>query len=150
MFNGMNYVYEVYRTQSFSKAAKNLYISQPSLSAMIKKIEAKVGAPLFDRSTNPIRLTDAGVYYMQNVEQIMAIENNMHDYFEDRSDLKKGSLRIGGTTFFCAYVISPLIHQFTSTYPGIHLDLTETSSMELETLLREGKLDLIFDKDAEA
>ena len=38
MFGGINYVYEVYRTQSFSKAAKNLYISQPSLSAMIKKI----------------------------------------------------------------------------------------------------------------
>ena len=60
MFGGINYVYEVYRTQSFSKAAKNLYISQPSLSAMIKKIEAKVGAPLFDRSTNPIQLTEYG------------------------------------------------------------------------------------------
>ena len=141
----MRYAYEVYKEKSFSKAAKALFISQPALSAIIKRLEAELQEPLFDRSTNPIRLTDAGVYYMQNVEQIMAIENNMHDYFEDRSDLKKGSLRIGGTTFFCAYVISPLIHQFTSAYPGIHLDLIETSSMELETLLLEGKLDLIFD-----
>ena len=45
MLNEMKYVYEVYKEKSFSKAAKNLYISQPSLSAMIKKIEAKVGAP---------------------------------------------------------------------------------------------------------
>ena len=42
MFSGMHYVYEVYKTKSFSKAAKNLYISQPALSAMIKKIEGKV------------------------------------------------------------------------------------------------------------
>ena len=49
MFSGMNYVYEVYKEQSFSKAAENLYISQPALSSMIKKIETKIGMPLFDR-----------------------------------------------------------------------------------------------------
>lgn len=141
----MYYAYMVYKEKSFSKAAKALFISQPALSAIIKRLEAELQEPLFDRSTNPIRLTDAGIYYMQNVEQILTIESNMHDYFEDRSDLKKGSLRIGGTTFFCAYVISQLIQGFTNTYPGIHLDLTETSSMELEALLLEGKLDLIFD-----
>ena len=47
MFNGMHYVYEVYKEQSFSKAAENLYISQPALSSMIKKVESKVGMPLF-------------------------------------------------------------------------------------------------------
>lgn len=45
MFSGMNYVYEVYKEQSFSKAAENLYISQPALSSMIKKIETKIGMP---------------------------------------------------------------------------------------------------------
>ena len=58
MFSGMNYVYEVYKEQSFSKAAENLYISQPALSSMIKKIETKIGMPLFDRSTSPIQLTE--------------------------------------------------------------------------------------------
>ena len=51
MFSGMNYVYEVYKERSFSKAAENLYISQPALSAMIKKVENKVGMPLFRRCT---------------------------------------------------------------------------------------------------
>ncbi len=58
MFHGMNYVMEVYKEQSFSKAAQNLYISQPALSAAIKKIEKKIGAPLFDRSVSPIQLTE--------------------------------------------------------------------------------------------
>ena len=62
----MNYVYEVYKERSFSKAAENLYISQPALSAMIKKVENKVGMPLFDRSTNPIQLTDCGKRYIKN------------------------------------------------------------------------------------
>ena len=54
MFQGMRYVYEVYREMSFSRAAKKLFISQPSLSNAVRKTEQKLGAPLFDRSTNPI------------------------------------------------------------------------------------------------
>ena len=65
MFSGMNYVYEVYKEQSFSKAAENLYISQPALSSMIKKIETKIGMPLFDRSTSPIQLTECGKKYIK-------------------------------------------------------------------------------------
>jgi len=60
MLKNMDYVYAVYLNQSFSKAAKALYISQPALSAAIKKVEVEVGTPLFDRGTNPISLTEAG------------------------------------------------------------------------------------------
>lgn len=48
MFQGMNYVYEVYKEMSFSRAAKNLYISQPSLSAAVKKAETQIGFPVFE------------------------------------------------------------------------------------------------------
>ena len=51
MFKGMEYVYEVYKEKSISKAAKNLYISQPSLSANLKRIEKQIGYPIFDRTT---------------------------------------------------------------------------------------------------
>lgn len=74
MFSGMNYVYEVYKEQSFSKAAENLYISQPALSSMIKKIETKIGMPLFDRSTSPIQLTECGKKYIKTAEKIMDLE----------------------------------------------------------------------------
>ena len=57
MFQGMNYVYEVYKEKSFSKAAKNLYISQPSLSANVRRVEAKIGYPIFYRNTSPLTLT---------------------------------------------------------------------------------------------
>lgn len=60
MFSNMRYIYKIYKEGSFSKAAKDLYISQPSLSATVKKVEQKIGMPLFERSTNPIQLTECG------------------------------------------------------------------------------------------
>ena len=67
MFNSMNYVYEVYKERSFSKAAANLYISQPSLSATVKKVEERIGSPIFDRSVSPIQLTECGQHYIKAV-----------------------------------------------------------------------------------
>ena len=57
MFDKRNYFYHVYKEHSFSKAAEKLYISQPSLSAIITREEKKIGSPVFDRSTNPVSLT---------------------------------------------------------------------------------------------
>ena len=61
MFQGMEYVYEVYLEKSFSKAAEKLFISQPSLSANVKRVEHHIGYPIFDRSTKPLSLTECGV-----------------------------------------------------------------------------------------
>ena len=60
MLKEMEYVYAVYEEQSFSKAARKLYLSQPALSAAVRRAEAEIHTPIFDRSTNPIRLTAAG------------------------------------------------------------------------------------------
>ena len=64
MFKNKEYVLYVEKSKSFSKAAKELYISQPSLSASIKRIEKEIGAAIFDRSTNPLSLTDIGRKYV--------------------------------------------------------------------------------------
>ena len=74
MFTAKKYIYEVYREKSFSKAAQNLYISQPSLSARIKKAEETIGFPIFDRSTSPLQLTEVGEVYIKAVEEIFRIE----------------------------------------------------------------------------
>ena len=76
MFDGKEYVYEVYEEKSFSKAAQKLYISQPALSTAIKKVEKKLGRPIFDRSTNPISLTPSGEIYIEAIEKLFALEQN--------------------------------------------------------------------------
>ena len=92
MFVWKKYVYEVYKERSFTKAAQNLYISQPSLSARIKKIEEIIGEPLFDRSTTPLKLTEVGKVYIEAAEEITQIEQRVENYINDLAGLKTGNL----------------------------------------------------------
>ena len=73
MFNYANYIYEIYKEKSFSKAAKNLFISQPALSATVRKVEEELQIQLFDRSTSPLSLTLEGEAYIKAVEKIFHI-----------------------------------------------------------------------------
>lgn len=94
MFNSMNYVYEVYKERSFSKAAANLYISQPSLSATVKKVEERIGSPIFDRSVSPIQLTEFGQHYIKAVEEIKDTQSRFANYLNDLNELKTGQIAI--------------------------------------------------------
>ena len=80
MLKEMEYVYAVYEEQSFSKAARKLYLSQPALSAAVRRAEAEIHTPIFDRSTNPIRLTAAGSYYIDAVKRILDIRQEMESW----------------------------------------------------------------------
>ncbi|MEG0591524.1 MAG: LysR family transcriptional regulator [Lachnospiraceae bacterium] len=145
VFNGKEYVYEVYKERSFSKAAKNLYISQPSLSASVKRVEEKVGFPIFDRSTAPISLTDCGIQYIKATERMKAVEADFERYVDDMSKLRTGTLFIGGSNLFSSYILPPMITAFTEKYPLIQIHLIEESTMRLEEQLLDGTLDLMID-----
>lgn len=145
MFRGMEYVYAVYQEKSISRAAERLCISQPSLSANIKRVEGKVGYPLFDRSTKPLSLTECGEHYIRAVERIQAVETEFSDYASDWGELKTGSLILGGSSLFASWVLPGLIGRFSARYPRIHVELQEESSAELAHLLQQGRIDLILD-----
>lgn len=145
MFQGMRYVYAVYQEMSFSKAAKKLYLSQPSLSNAVRKEEERLGFPVFDRDTNPIRLTEPGREYIKAVEAILAVESGFESYLSDLGELKTGSLTIGGTNFFISYVLPPLLSRFTQRYPAIQIELVEGTTAELSEKLKAGGLDLLID-----
>lgn len=115
MFQGMNYVYEVYKEKSFSKAAKNLYISQPSLSANVRRVEAKIGYPIFNRNTSPLTLTECGERYIQSVEEILAIENSFASFVNDLGGLKTGHLTLGGSSLFSSCLLPRLIGELPDT-----------------------------------
>ncbi|HBA48989.1 MAG TPA: LysR family transcriptional regulator [Lachnospiraceae bacterium] len=145
MFQGMDYIYEVYKEMSFSKAAKNLFISQPSLSAAVKKAEARIGFPVFDRSSNPIRLTEPGEEYIRSIERIMEVERSFENYVRDMQELKSGKIAIGATNLFASYVLPPLLSRFTESFPMVHVDIVEASTAELGDRLFSGALDLMID-----
>ncbi|MDO4276529.1 MAG: LysR family transcriptional regulator [Eubacteriales bacterium] len=145
MFSGMEYVYEVYKEKSFSNAAKNLFVSQPALSATVKRAEQRIGSPIFDRSTNPVKLTQCGEAYIRTVEKIMELENDFTNYVNDLNQLKTGHLAIGGSTLFSSYILPPLFTEFKKQYPQVELELVEERTYQLEEHLLRGSLDLIID-----
>lgn len=145
MFQGMNYVYAVYKERSFSRAAKSLFISQPSLSASIKRIEEKIGYPIFDRSTKPLQVTEPGLEYIRAVEKILSVENEFTEYINDWGGLQTGNLILGGSSLFSSWVLPPLMAEFSRKYPLVKLKLKEENTTELTALLQDGKIDLMLD-----
>ena len=131
MFQGSEYVYAVYREKSFSKAAKKLFISQPSLSANVRRVEQRIGAPIFDRKTKPLQLTHVGEEYIHCVERIDAIEKEFESFVNDLNDFQKGRLLLGGSNFFSSWVLPPLMEAYSRRFPHIELGLLEENTARL-------------------
>lgn len=144
-FSRKELVYTVYQEGSISKAAQKLFISQPSLSVMIQKIEEDVGVPLFDRTSKPIRLTEAGQEYIKATEEMLHIEKSFRNYLEACQNLQTGSLTIGSNQLLSSLVLPRYIGQFLQKYPNIHLNLVDDNSASLENLAMAGYLDLVLD-----
>lgn len=98
--NEFYYIKEVAKQNSFSKAAKELGISQPALSNYIKKIEESVGVLLFDRSISPIEITEFGKIYLAYANEVIQATEKMNNIMSDLQDLKRGELKIGSTACF--------------------------------------------------
>lgn len=147
MFQYKEYVYEIYKEKSFSRAAQNLYISQPSLSARIIRLESELGAPIFDRSTSPLRLTEFGEIYIEAVEELFKLETRVKNHLGDLASLKTGHLSIGASNVFAAYVLPPIITEFKRSFPGIDIRLTEGNTAFLAQMLEKNELDLVIDNN---
>lgn len=141
MLKDREYVYTVYQEGSFSKAAQRLFISQPALSIAVRRVEEKVGLPLFDRQARPLRLTPAGEYYIACVEQVMQIEREMESHFSAMTGRKRGVVNVGGSAFFCNYVLPGIAEEFRELYPHCHLNLVESDTATIIELLKTGRLD---------
>jgi len=145
MFERKKYILEVYREKSFSRAAENLFISQPSLSATVKKEEEELGAPIFDRSINPIRLTEIVREYIRTAAGIADQEQQFAAYMDDLDQLRKGSLTIGASNLFVSYILPPLIAEYTAAFPGVTVMLREEDTFHLTERLLSDELDLVMD-----
>lgn len=145
MLREMAYVYAVHKEKSFSRAAAKLFISQPALSAMVKKVETHLGTPLFNRSTSPVSLTPAGEYYIQSIERIMEIQGEMAEYFQNLAAMQSSSLSIGSGSFFCIYVLPDVVREFQAKYPNLSMDFVEDGTRDLSEKLKNGLVDFVLD-----
>ena len=117
------YVYEVYRTKSFSKAAKDLFISQPSLSAMVKKLEDKLGFQIFDRSKTPLSLTPQGEIYISYLEECFENEAIMKKRIKSLGDVTRCELSVGGKSFLSALLYPMTCNKISRIMPNLNVKI---------------------------
>ena len=127
---------------SFSKAADELNISQPSLSQYVKKIETQLGVELFDRTNGYVRLTDAGKVYIDAGRKILELEKQMEHKFADISEHKIGSITVGTTPFRSVTMMPAGLAKFKELYPGMHIVIDERETSELREAGEKGEFDL--------
>ncbi|MGF6759594.1 LysR family transcriptional regulator [Paraburkholderia sp. GAS42] len=112
----------VAHTSSFTKAGRELGLSQPSASRRISELEEEVGAALFVRSTRAVKLTEAGTDYLARVEAILSALNEADDAARGTTELR-GHLRVALSTSFGVREVIPRIGRFMSAHPALHVDL---------------------------
>lgn len=147
MLKDLEAVYTVYQEKSFSKAAAILFVSQPALSATIKKIERQIQMPLFDRSKTPIQLTVAGEYYIKYVENMLQMQRDMETHFANIHQEHNGVLNIGSAAYFCTYILPDIIEGFKIKYPNYTVNLIEANAKDLTEYLSSNIIDISLDVD---
>ena len=145
LYDGMNYVYTVYKEKSFTSAAKKLFISQPSLSASVRRVEEKLGYPIFDRTTKPVTLTEYGRKYIDSIERIMEIENDFSDYLSNLENLRTGKLVFGGSSLYSSWFLPPILAEFNKLYPDISLEIREEDSENVFRMVQENEIDFFIE-----
>ena len=132
----------VVRTGSMTAASKDLCITQSGLSQMIKRAERDLGAEIFNRSTDPITLTQAGQCYLEAMRQISAINTGLINEVSQINGQTRGRLRLGISIQRGMQLLPQIMPEFAGRYPNVRIELTEQGSASLERMLHEGLFDI--------
>lgn len=137
------YIRKIAETGSFIAAAEKLYITQPSLSQFIRRIERHVGAELFDRSHQPVTLTEAGRIYLDIEGQIQDLCKVREQRIQDLGQTVGGTVRIGSSNYRSSTILARAIPIINERYPHIDICLEEGTTRELEDFAIQGKTDFL-------
>ncbi len=133
---------EVADHKSFTHAAEHSYLTQPSLSRAVKKLEEELGVQLFDRSTRHLYLTDAGRIVYQQSQKAFAALSELNILLDDLRTIAIGEIKIGippliGTLFF-----PRMARNFYKQYPKVSLDLVELGAKLIGQLVEDCQVDV--------
>lgn len=133
--------YAVANTGNISKAAKELYISQPAISKSIQKLEDSIGVKLFHRSSRGVTLTSEGELLYAHVKSAFEVLTLGEDKLRRSIALGMGHLTIGVSSTLCKYILLPYLKDFIKKYPHINISIACHSTNHTLKLLEDGKLD---------
>ncbi len=137
----LRYFVEVVRQQSFTRAAEKLFVTQPTISKMLRNLEEELECTLLIREGRRLRLTDSGQALYQRGLNILEEFRQLEAELEDINDVKRGLLRLGVPPMVGTQM-APLIGEFRQRYPGIELIISEFGGLTVQQAVLTGELDL--------
>lgn len=135
----------VAKSGSISKAANELYVSQPAISYNIKILEERLNCKLFNRTAKGVELTAEATKLMYYVENAYNTLQTGFKMLNDSNDLLQGEIKIGVPTHICIFLVSDIIESFNAKYPGIKFSIVNRSTSEMIDMLERRELDIIID-----
>ncbi len=136
------YIRTIVQQGSISAAAKLLFVSQPSLSKMLRQIETELGVSLFDRDSLPLRLTYAGEKYLECATALLNANARFENQLQEIRQENSGRLRLGISVQRAMQILPHAMPWFAMQFPHVTIDLTEAGSARLENLVGQGQIDL--------
>lgn len=142
-FNLYFIFYTVAKYGNITKAAEELFVSQPSVTQSIKALESQIGATLFIRTKKGVTLTEEARVLYKFVEEGINYIQNGEKKFQELMNLQEGTLKIGASTTVTQHVLLPYIQKFKNLYPNISISITNHLTSDLVNLLRNGTVDIL-------
>jgi DNA-binding transcriptional LysR family regulator len=142
----MNYRLQVFRKvaelQSITQAARRLNLSQPAVTKHVQLLEAELRVPLFVRSANGMILTQAGIIYLQHVQQIAQAHENIAQFLQAPSGILTGRLRLGSNKTLLAYYLPEILARFKQLYPSVNCEIIDGNTDTIIGALLDSHIDL--------
>lgn len=148
-FRDIAYVMAVYENRSFSKTAEQKFISQPALSKTVKKVERHLGITIFNRGSIPLTVTPEGEIILEYFRRIQSDYGELEHYCDTVRTQKKCDLTIVSPSFFCTYILPPVVSDFQASNPEYNIKLMETNDSDLREFLKVGIADIGISVDSD-
>ncbi len=134
----------VARRLSYSRAAEDLFISQPAVSRHMASLEEELGVQLLGQSGNRVFLTETGRVVYGYAQRLFDVEDELTRALAEMANLERGRLRLGASSTPGVYLLPPAVAAFQERYPDIEVSLLVANSQEIEARVLAGGLDLGF------
>ncbi|MEP6676688.1 MAG: LysR family transcriptional regulator [Ferruginibacter sp.] len=140
-FTQLEYIVAIDRYRHFVKAAEKCFVTQPTLSMQVQKLEQELSLKLFDRSKQPVVPTEAGAVIIEQARKILAEKDLIAEIVQHKKDVVTGILRIGIIPTLAPYLLPRFVRQFVKKYPLVKLVVSDLTTELIISKLKEGKLD---------
>lgn len=137
----LEYIVAVARLRHFAKAAEQCHVTQPTLSSMVQKLEDELGVKIFDRSTQPVRLTPVGRLVVEQAWRVLVMAMKIKNIVEEDKKSISGTFRIGILPTVAPYLLPRFLPQLISKYPEMDIRVTEMKTAAIKQALARNELD---------